>query len=380
MQHTLCVIVSYYHVLSTRPDNKARHHYEVPPSKTTRQLQPFRYPVKRFSIMDFPDNASTASSSPESTVSNVTGTLSSVSLLHTNKEPKAITDLPSEMILRIFRHLDGPSEIIALNSTSRMYYWIWRMNAASISSAVLSRSINCYNSALEVFEVEERVKQIHCIILSQCAILKHVRAAQREAQDVVKRGRRNDRWHHISSDALYRAVLFRNGRLLSAAKDASHVLGLVENGVVYSGGTSLDSSDHEVPPSNQDIITAYHELIILIRLRSLKAMKDRLKTICKGKIQNMSYVATYLVCNCPDKDKILLSISRTVTLRAIPWSWVIDGWDLESRPRCHMIVSARRAFFAVADVIGETSIPNHLLENRSGCHGDCDEDVKSEEK
>ena len=328
--------------------------------------------------MDMPDDASTASSSPDSTVSDVTGTLSSVSLLHANKEPKEITDLPSEMILRIYRHLNGPSEIIALNSTSRVYYWIWRMNAASISSAVLPRSIDCYTSALEVFEIEERVKQIHCIILSQCAILKRVRVAQREARDVVKQGRRNDRWHHISSDALYRAVLFQNGRLLSAAKNASHVLGLVENRVVYSGGTSLDSFDRQAPPSSQDIIITYHELIILIRLRSLKAMKDRLKTMCKRKIQTMLYVATYLVCDCPDKDKVRLGISHTITSRAIPWSWVIDGWDLEFRPRCHMIVPARRAFFAVADAVGEASIPDHLLENRSGCHRDCEEIEKSE--
>lgn len=254
------------------------------------------------------------------------------------------------------------------------------MNAASISNAVLSRSINCYNSALEVFEVEERVKQIHCIIFSQDAIMKRVRVAQREARDVVKRGRRIERWHHISGDALYRAVLFRNGRLLSTAKDALHVLGLVENRVVYGGGTFPDSFDRQVPPTSQDIITTYHELIILIRLRSFIAMKDRLETVSKGKIQNMSYVATYLVCNCPDKDKIRLNISRTVSLCAIPGSGVIDGWYLESTPRCHMIVSARSAFFAVANVVGETSIPNHILENRSGCHGDCEEFVESYEK
>lgn len=203
---------------------------------------------------------------------------------------------------------------------------------------------------------------------------------QREARDVVKRGLRNDRWHHISSDGLYRAVLFHNDRLLSAAKGASHVLGLVENRVVYGGGALPDSFDHQVPPSSQDIITAYHELIILIRLRSPKAMKDRPKTIRKGTIQDMSYVATHIVCNCPDKDKIRLNISCTVTMHAIPWSWVIDCGDLESRPRCHMIVSARRALFAVADVVGGASIPNHLLENRLGCHGDCEEFVKSEKE
>lgn len=45
-----------------------------------------------------------------------------------------------------------------------------------------------------------------------------------------------------------------------------------------------------------------------------------------------------------------------------------------------MIVSARRALFAVADVVEGASIPNHLLENRSGCRGDCEEFVNGEEK
>lgn len=158
MQHKSCEIVAYYHGLSIKLDSKTRYHSQAPPSKKTRQLQPVHYPVKRFPFMDVLDNASTASSSPESTASDVTGILSSVSLVPTNEDPQAITDLPSEVILRIYRHLAGRSEIIALNSTSRMYYWIWRMNVACISSAILSRSINCYNSVLEVFEVEERVK------------------------------------------------------------------------------------------------------------------------------------------------------------------------------------------------------------------------------
>ena len=255
-----------------------------------------------------------------------------------------------------------------------MYYWIWRLNAASISGTILSRSIDCYKSALELFEVEERVKQIHCIsgvILPQFTVLKRVRVAQREAREVVQQGRRNDRWDHISSDALYRGVLYRNGRLLSMAMDASHLLGLIENKVVHDGGTSQVGFDRQLTPSSQDIIIAYHELIILARLRSLKAMKDRLQAMCKQKIRKMLYVATYIVCDCPDEDKIRLGISRAVPLRVIPWSWVIDTCESGSKPRCRLIVSAQRAFFAVADAVGEARIPDQLLENPSGCHGDC---------
>ena len=253
------------------------------------------------------------------------------------------------------------------------------MNAASISSAIIPRSVDCYKNVLEVFEIEERTKQTHCIMLSRCTILKRVRVAQREARDVVKQTRRNDHRHHISSDGLYRGVLYKNGRLLSMARDASHVLYLIKDKVIYKGGTSFELVDRQVTPSSHDIIIAYHELAVLIRLKLLTAMSDRLGTMCKRKIRKMLYVATYLACYCPDKEKIRLGISRTGTLGPIPWSWFVDNWDVEFIPRCHLIVPARRAFFAVADMLGEPSIPDHILENRSRCNGDCEASVKTHE-
>ena len=342
--------------------------------------------------MDYPDNVSTMPSSPEGIVSDVTRTLSSVSLVPLNQDPRTITNLPPEMILRIYMHLDGPSEIAALNRTSRVHYWIWRMNATSISDAILPQYIECYNSALELFEVEERVKQIHCIMLPQFAVLTRIRVAQREARDVVQHGRRNDRHAHISRNTFYGGVLYRNERLLTASKDASHLLGLIENRVVYNGGTPSDGFVRDqAAPSSHDIIIAYHELVILRRLRSFKAMNHRLTTLGKHKIQKMLYVATYLVCYCPDNDKIRFGISRKLTLRILPWSWVIDARDLEPRPRCHFIVAARTSFFVVAhcaaaaaDAVEEARLSDQLLEtlheHHLECHGDCEEGGKSKAK
>ena len=325
--------------------------------------------------MDFPDLASTASSSPTSTVSNVSETLSSIALLYPDDEkPRTLPDLPSEIILQIYEHLEGPLEVIALNSTSRMYYWVWRTNAASISRIIFSRSITGYKNALELFEVDERLKQIHCIMLPQFVIQKRIRVAQRQARDAVQRGCHNDRWDHISKEVCYRSVLHRNHQLYTAAREANHLLGLIKSGVIHMGGTSPARVNDQSAPSGKDIIVAYHEIVILIRLRCLKAMKDRLKTMCKGKIRKMLHVATYLVRDCPDADKIRLNISRRVTSRIVPWSWVIDDCQLDpTRPRCQMTVSARRAFFAVADSLGDARIPDHLVDNRSGCRGDCEE-------
>ena len=302
-------------------------------------------------------------------MSDVTETLNSVLLDDPDEKPKTITDLPAEIILQIYGQLDSPSEIAALNITSRTYNWIWRMNIASISNAVLSRSIDCYDSALELFEVEERVKQVHCIMLPHSTTVKRVRIALRQARDAIRQRRSNDRWDHISSDVHHRRVLYRNGELLSSARDASYLLGLIEKRAVHRGG-SLDDFDRKVAPSSQDIIVAYHELIILIRLRVLKAMNARLETMCRKTILKMLCVATYLLYHCPDKDKIRLGISRKATLRVLPW---IDDWDLTFRPRCHIIVQARRAFFAVADAVREDGISDYILDNRSGCHGDCED-------
>ena len=329
-----------------------------------------------YPIMDFPTNTFKVPSSPGSTVSDVTDTLSSVSFLYAKEESKSIADLPSEMVLRIYRYLDGPSEIIALNSTSRLYYWIWRMNAASISGAVIPRSIDCYASALELFEVEERVKQIQSIMLPRYTFLNRTRIAQRQARDAVKQARRKDHWHHISNDGLYQGVLYRNGRLLSAARHASHVLDLIAKKVIHSGGTSFDGLTDHVTPSGQNIIVAYHEVVILQRLGMPRAMEDRLKTLSKRKIRDMLYVATYLVCHCPDIHKIRVGISRATPLRACSWSWIPDSWDRDARPRCHVTNRARWSFLAVADALRETRIPEHVAENKSGCHGDCKQSRK----
>ena len=143
--------------------------------------------------------------------------------------------------------------------------------------------------------------------------------------------------------------------------------------MVHRGGSLADFDDEIAPPS-QDIIVAYHELIILMRLRVLEAMEARLMTMCGRKVRRMLYVATYILCHCPDKERIRLGISRKDALRVFPRNWAIDDWDLTLRPRfCHVIIYARRAFFAVADVVGDARIPDYILENRSGCHGDCED-------
>ncbi|KAL9597787.1 MAG: hypothetical protein Q9219_004914 [cf. Caloplaca sp. 3 TL-2023] len=66
-----------------------------------------------------------------------------------------LTDLPPEVILRIFQHAENLATVNSLVRTSSIFHCIWLMNANSIALAVLPRSINCYREAQELVEVQE---------------------------------------------------------------------------------------------------------------------------------------------------------------------------------------------------------------------------------
>ena len=65
----------------------------------------------------------------------------------------SVSDLAPELILQIFKSVDGASAITALNATSRKFYKVWRANAASISDAVFSRTIPCFDDAKELSNI-----------------------------------------------------------------------------------------------------------------------------------------------------------------------------------------------------------------------------------
>ena len=340
--------------------------------------------------MDIPDSVSTAPTSPDSTVPGIPETSSSITSLETDRhEPKRITDIPSEIILQIYSHLHTASEIIALNSTSWKYYWIWRMNATSISDSVLPRSIMEYDTALELFELEEHLDRIDSIDISFFNVQKHVRVAQQEARHAVavqQQGRRsnnnniNHRRENISQNALYRLVLHRNNRLLLSAHAASHILSLVARNVLHGGG-GIPHNDFDITsirPPSQDLVIAYHELTILIRLYWLEAMQERLQDMCRRRIQAMLYVATYLVLECPDKDKIRLGISRRVHPATSSSGGILNKRHVAFEPRCQLIHPAWRAFIAVAEAMDYDRVLERRVDRPSGCHGDCEESMNGE--
>lgn len=69
-----------------------------------------------------------------------------------------LLDLPTELLLKIYKQCETPAQITTLNLVSRDLYSIWRFNAALISETVLRQYIECYDAALEVVKTfpEER--------------------------------------------------------------------------------------------------------------------------------------------------------------------------------------------------------------------------------
>lgn len=64
-----------------------------------------------------------------------------------------LLDFPTELLLEIYKQCQVPAQITTFNLVSRDLYSIWRLNAESISEAVLRQAIECYDAALEVVEI-----------------------------------------------------------------------------------------------------------------------------------------------------------------------------------------------------------------------------------
>lgn len=64
------------------------------------------------------------------------------------------SDLPPEVIIGIFSCLHDHHAITALNLTSRKFYEIWKLNTATITKAVLSRAIKCFDLAQELLALQ----------------------------------------------------------------------------------------------------------------------------------------------------------------------------------------------------------------------------------
>lgn len=71
----------------------------------------------------------------------------------------SLSDLPTELIVQIFRSVDGFSTATALGSVSHQLLSIWKYFLPSISKTLLSRAIDCFDQAKDLVEAQSRVAE-----------------------------------------------------------------------------------------------------------------------------------------------------------------------------------------------------------------------------
>ena len=97
----------------------------------------------------------------------------------------SLSDLPSELILKIFKSFDDHRTITALNLTCRKFQDIWQLNTASIVSSVLPQSIDCFDLAQELLIVQGKsdgaesesrealLERCKCLVTNASTLLKY---------------------------------------------------------------------------------------------------------------------------------------------------------------------------------------------------------------
>ncbi|KAL8697148.1 MAG: hypothetical protein Q9201_007283 [Fulgogasparrea decipioides] len=70
----------------------------------------------------------------------------------------SLTNLPPEIILKIFQHAENFATVNTLVRTSSIFHCVWLMNANSIAVAVLPKTIECYEEARDLAEAQKQVE------------------------------------------------------------------------------------------------------------------------------------------------------------------------------------------------------------------------------
>ena len=229
-----------------------------------------------------------------------------------SKKSTKTTDLPPELITSIYKHLDKPSSITALDSTCRKHYLIWQLNPAYISSAVIYDKISSFPLALELLNVQEKVRIVD--FTTYPPPTDHLLASQQEARDaVLKDGKGAYRGASLNSDD-YSTILTRTRALVSNAKKADHVAKLHTWGVCPKG---IVSPEYARGLSCENFTSAFYGVWILTALGLGKAMDERLDSIIGDELRNMMAVVPFLVRDCLDNDKLYLGASHRLKVKCI---------------------------------------------------------------
>ena len=278
-----------------------------------------------------------------------------------SNKPTTITDLPPELITSIYKHLDRPSSITALNSTCRRHYLVWQLNSASISSAVIYDKISRFPLALELLNVQEKVRMVD--FTAYPPPTDHLLALQQEARDAVLEDEKGAYRGASLNNEDYSTILTRTRALVSNAKKADHVAKLHIWGVCANG---ILSPKHGSRLSCGNFTSAFYGVWILTTLGSGKAMDERLDLINGDELGNMMPVVRFLVRDCPDNVKIYLGVSHRVKVKCIG-----RASGMKAKSKCQFDADWVKAFLRISEKVGDARMVNEMRSTPWGCHGDC---------
>ena len=224
-------------------------------------------------------------------------------------EGTRFTDLPPEIITNIYKNLDSPSSITALNSTSRQNYFIWKLNPTSISSAVIYNRFSSFSTALELLYLQEKILNVD--FTSDRPPTDRLSEIQQEARDALSRDGKSGYQGASLNNGEYSTLLARNQALISNAKKAEHVcrvfIPLESKWITESGGCPDERKLHE------NFILAYYRVWILATLRDEETMDERLKSIAEDEADYMTDVMGVLCDDLPEIDRVYLGVSPPTT-------------------------------------------------------------------
>jgi len=64
----------------------------------------------------------------------------------------SLSGLAPEQVLQVFKSLDNHHDITALSANPRKFNEVWQLNASTISKAVIPRSIERHDLAIELVD------------------------------------------------------------------------------------------------------------------------------------------------------------------------------------------------------------------------------------
>ena len=72
--------------------------------------------------------------------------------------PTILTDLAPELLIQILKLTDSFADVTSLSSISRKMLIIWKTNVDAICAAILPRTVDCFEQALEFLAAQEKVQ------------------------------------------------------------------------------------------------------------------------------------------------------------------------------------------------------------------------------